>query len=217
VIDRLIEAETVGELSVGGVTQHHRAAADHHRHVVDGDPELIQERLDAGITVEVDGRVGVAVARQERLDAERVRGMARPDEHDIAEPMCDQLRPAQDEGPHEDLAQLAVGLHEGQQGLTLELDHSARLARADADEPAAAREHRHLPGELPRSQDGHERLRDACWPDQLDLTRGDDEAPRERCTRLGQHLTALHLTHVPVRLETRDLGRRQRRKHLVAR
>ena len=35
--------------------------------------------------------------------------------------------------------------------------------------------------------------------------------------RLGEHLTTLHLTHVPVRRETRDLCRRQRRKHLVDR
>ena len=160
-IDRLVEAETVGDLPIGGVAQHHRAAADHHRHVVDGDLEPIQQLLDAGITVEVDGRVRVAVARQERLDAERVSGMARPDEHDVAEPVRNQLHPAEDEGPHEDLAQLAVGLHEGQQVLALELDHGASLARAEADEPAAAREHRDLPGELPRSQDGHKRLRDA--------------------------------------------------------
>ena len=72
-IDRLVEAETVGDLPIGGVPQHHRAAADHDRHVVDGDLETIQQRLDAGITVEVDGRVRVAVARQERLDAERQR------------------------------------------------------------------------------------------------------------------------------------------------
>jgi hypothetical protein len=49
------------------------------------------------------------------------------------------------------------------------------------------------------------------------LTRSDDEEPRERFTRLGEHLTTLHLTHVPVRRETRDLCRRQRRKHLVDR
>jgi hypothetical protein len=66
--------------------------------------------------------------------------MARPDEHHVAEPVRDQLHPAQDEGPHENGAQLAVGLHECQQVLALELDHGASLARADADEPAAARE-----------------------------------------------------------------------------
>ena len=54
-IDRLVEAETVGDLPIGRVPQHHLAAADHHRHVVDGDLETVQQLLDVGITVEVDG------------------------------------------------------------------------------------------------------------------------------------------------------------------
>ena len=95
------------------------------------------------------------------LDAERARGMTRPDEHDVADPVRDQLHPTEDEGPHEDLAQLAVGLHEREHVVAIELDHRARLPRAHADEPAATREHGDLAGELPRSQDGHEFLRGA--------------------------------------------------------
>ena len=103
----------------------------------------------------------MAVARQERLDAERARGMARPDEHDVAKPVRDQLHPTEEEGPQEDLAQLAIGLHEREYVVTLERDHGASLPRTDADEPAATREHGDLAGELTRSQDGHEFLRDA--------------------------------------------------------
>ena len=161
VIDRLVEAETVGDLLIGRVPQHHRAAADHHRHVVDGDLEPIQQLLDVGITVEVDGRVGMAVARQELLDAERASGMARPDEHDVAEPVRDQLHPAQDEGPHEDLAQLAVGLHERQQVFALELDHFAQRSparmRTSLRRPESIVD---LAGELPRS---HGRPRAPRW------------------------------------------------------
>lgn len=40
----------------------------------------------------------MAVARQKLFDAERSRAMIRPDEHDIAEPVRDQLHPASDEG-----------------------------------------------------------------------------------------------------------------------
>ena len=84
-VDRLVEAEAVGDLLIGRVPEHHLAATDQHGHVRDGDVEPIQQLLDAGIAVEVDVRVRVAVARQELLDAERARGMARPDEHDVAE------------------------------------------------------------------------------------------------------------------------------------
>ena len=65
-----------------------------------------------------------------------------PDQHDVAEPARDQLHAAQDEGAHQDLAQLAVGLHQRQQLLAVQLDHLARLrcTRA-ANERAAAGEH----------------------------------------------------------------------------
>ena len=77
----------------------------------------------------------------------------RPDEHDVAEPVRDQLHAAQDERPHEDLAELGVGLHERQQALAIQLDHFARLADARADERAAAREHVDFAGELARAMD----------------------------------------------------------------
>jgi hypothetical protein len=87
--------------------------------------------------------------------------MTRPDEHDVAEPLRNQLHPTEEEGPQEDLAQLAVGLHEREHVFALDLEHCARLPRAHADEPAATREHGDLAGKLPWSQDGHERLRNA--------------------------------------------------------
>ena len=62
-----------------------------------------------------------------------------PMQHDVAEAVRDQLDAAQDEGAHQDLAQLAVGLHQRQQVLAIELDHLAGLGRAHAHEPAAGR------------------------------------------------------------------------------
>ena len=41
--------------------------------------------------------------------------MRRPDEHDVPDPTRDQLHAAENEGPHEDLAQLGIGLHQRQQ------------------------------------------------------------------------------------------------------
>jgi len=103
----------------------------------------------------------MAVARQERLDAERASGMTRPDEHDVADPLRHQVHPTEEEGPQEDLAQLAVGLHECEHVVALDLEHGTRLSGAHTDEPAAPREHGDLAGKLPWSQDGHERLRTA--------------------------------------------------------
>ena len=44
--------------------------------------------------------------------------------------MRDQLHSANNEGPHDELAELAVGLHERQQMFAIDFDHFARLARA---------------------------------------------------------------------------------------
>ena len=74
-IDRVVEAEAVGDLLIGRVPKHDVAAADQDRHVADGDVKAIEQLLHVGVAVEIDVGVGVAVARQEFLDAKRAGGM----------------------------------------------------------------------------------------------------------------------------------------------
>src|SRR6202040_262151 len=107
----------------------------------DPDMEAIEQLLGTWIALEIDVRVRMPVAREELLDTEGARGMSGADEDDVTDSARDDLHAPQDERPHQDLAQLAVGLHERQQLLATHLDHRARLAHADADEPAAARQH----------------------------------------------------------------------------
>ena len=54
----------------------------------------------------------MAIACQEFFDAERSGAMIRADEHGIAEPVRDQLHSANNEGAHDQLAELAIGLHQ---------------------------------------------------------------------------------------------------------
>src|SRR6266545_2037520 len=124
----------------------------------------------------------MAVARQELFDAERSSAMIRPDEHDISEPVRDQLDPAQDKSPHDQLAELAVGLHERQQLFTIQLDHFARLTGARSEERGAARKHVDLAGELTLSMDRDERLGRSGWPDNLDPACRDDEERHNVCS-----------------------------------
>ena len=213
-VDRVVEAEAFGDLLIGRVPEHHLAPADQQGHVGDGDLEVVQEVLHAGVPVEVDGRVRMSVARQELLDAERARAMARPHEHDVSQPLRDQLHPAEDEGPHDDLAQLAVGLHERQELLAIQLDHLARLAGARPEKRAAPGEHVDLAAELTRSVQGDERFGGSGRPDDLDLTGGHDEERHDLVARLDEHLPALDLALAPVGVDARDLRRRQRRERL---
>ena len=64
--------------------------------------------------------------------------MNRTGKHDIAESPRDQLDPSEDEGPHQDIAQLAVGLHKRKQLFAIDLDHFAGLGRSYLCEPAPA-------------------------------------------------------------------------------
>ena len=149
------------------------------------------------------------------LDAERAGGMARPDEHDVSDPVRDQLHPAQDEGPHEDLAELAVGLHERQQVVAIQLDHFARPRPRDRTSLRRPESMVTSPVNCPGRWTA---TSVSVAPDgrtMLDLTCRDDEERHDLIPRLDEHLARLDLAHVSVRRDARDLRRRQRRKHLV--
>src|SRR5437764_1401067 len=154
-IDRFVEAQAGGELAIGRITQHDRTATDGHGDVGDADLEAIEQVLDTVVAVQVEVRVRMAVPGQELLDAQRSRAVHRAHEHDVAQAAREQLPPAQQEGTHQDLAQLAVGRHQREQMVAIDLDHCTRLGGADAPEPATAREHADLTGDLPRSKQGH--------------------------------------------------------------
>ena len=85
----------------------------------------VQQLLNVGVAVEIDIGIRMAVARQELLDPERAGAIIRANEHDIAEPVRDQLHSAHDESAHDQLAEFAVGLHQRQQLFTIQLDHFA--------------------------------------------------------------------------------------------
>jgi hypothetical protein len=72
----------------------------------------------------------VAVARQELFHSQRAGAVRRANHDDISKLAGDQLETADHERPHENLAQLGVGLNQGEQLFTLELNHFTGLARS---------------------------------------------------------------------------------------
>jgi hypothetical protein len=69
--------------------------------------------------------VRIAVARQEALDPERVAAVRRADQHDAGLGVLHQPYPAQDEGSHDDLANVRLGL-----------DHAWEHGSRHPDDPA---------------------------------------------------------------------------------
>ena len=119
-----------------------------HRDVLGLDVKAIEELLHPGVAIEIDVGIGMTVPGQELLDPQRAGAMVRADEDDVAEAAGDELAAAQDEGAHQDLAELAVGLHQRQQPLALDLDHFPVLGAAQPHQAAAAREHVDFAGEV---------------------------------------------------------------------
>jgi hypothetical protein len=129
-VDGIIETEALRDLLIGRMAQDDVVAADQNGDIVASDIESIEELLNVDLIVEIDVRIGMTVARQELLDSQRCGAMGRAHEHDVAEPPCNQLDAAQYERSHEELAKLAVGLHERQHRLTVQFDDLARLPHA---------------------------------------------------------------------------------------
>src|SRR5439155_11507168 len=90
--------------------------------------------------------------REVLTDAQRPLAMRRPQDHDVADATVDQLHPPQYERTHEYVAQLGIGLDEGQQVVAIDLDDLAVRTSPDLGERGAAREHRDFAGEHPRAE-----------------------------------------------------------------
>ena len=130
-VDWLVEAETVSDLTIGRIAQDHFSAADHDRDISDGDLKSIQHLLNTDITIEIDTRVRMAVACKKFLNAKGFLRVFGSDQHDVADAAGDQPRPPQEKRAHEDLAQIGVCLDELQQLLVIDLDDLACFAGAD--------------------------------------------------------------------------------------
>ena len=204
-IDRIVEAQAGGELLIGRIPQHIGATTDGHGDVGHADREAIEQVLDARVAVQVEVGVGMAVAGEELLDPEGPGTVHRSDEHDVAQAACDQLPPAQQEGAHEDLAQLAVGLHQREQMVAIDLDHFTRLDGADAPESAAPGQHGHFAGELPRPKRGHGFLGRTDRSHDLDQALGDDEEARRLLAGFSQHVARRHGAYPSMRRDAREL------------
>ena len=141
--------------------------------------------------------------------------MTRSHDHDIAHAARDQLHPAEQERAHQNLAEVAVGLHEREENVAVHLDHCAWRGGADARESTATGEHVDFAGELPRSKHRQGILSRAPQPDDLGLTLGHEEEARRLLTGFHQHVALRDPAHATVPRDARHLRRRESGKHLL--
>ena len=145
-----LKPRALGDLRVGRVPQEGAAAADEQRHIGRAHMKLLEHLLRFGVAIEVDVVERLAVAGQELPHPERAGTMRRAKQDEVAHLARDELAAAEHERPHQDGAQLSVGLHEGQELLAIELDDLARLGDARRRHGPAAGDQRDFAGELTR-------------------------------------------------------------------
>ena len=75
----------------------------------------------------------MSVSRKELFDTKRSGTMNGSDQHDITDSSRDELASAEDESPHEDIAQLTVRLQQCGQLFASDLDKFTRLVRTNAN------------------------------------------------------------------------------------
>jgi len=151
--------------------------------------KLVEQLLHVTLAVEIDIGEWIIVARQELADPERSRTMVGTHEDDVAEPFVDQLRPAEDERPHEHVAQIGIVLDQGQETVPGNQDGARGSLRDDANNHGSTRQRSNFPRELSRPEPRDQRGLPVEDPADLELTFQDKINARRGLPGLDQHLT----------------------------
>ena len=148
-VQRLGQPQRVGQRHVAGVAQHAVARRrDDHRQVAGLQVEAVEEAAGIGVGLGVQHAVRVAVARHEALQPLHVARMPGPNQHDAALRVLDEADAAQDEGAHDDLADVGLGGHQAAEVGPADAHHARRPGGAARDQDLAVVEEVHLAGEL---------------------------------------------------------------------
>ena len=124
-IDAFVEAEALGDLAVRRVAKHGSPAANQHRQFGGRNVEAVEQMLGARIALDVDVLVRISVAGEELPHAQRLRRVGGTDESGVPLAASGQFQTAQNERAHQNLAQVAIGLHQRLQGFAAQLQHLA--------------------------------------------------------------------------------------------
>ncbi len=124
-IDGLGQPQVVGERRGRRIAQHPMVRRDHDRELVGRELEAVEEPAGVRIDLGVEQAVRVAVAGKEALKAQGVAAVPGPDQHDATPRVPDEADAAQDERPHDDLADVRLAAHQATEVGALDPDHPA--------------------------------------------------------------------------------------------
>ena len=131
-------------------------------------------------------------------------------------PFCQQRHATEDEGAHEQVAELGIALHQPAQPVEVDAEDLARFAHAAAHEVAAACERVDLAGELAGAVDGDEVIAGDAGVDDLEGAGEDDVDALRRLALLEHDLAGGDRAALGDLGDARELRARERGEHLCA-
>ncbi len=148
--------------------------------------------MDTFVALDIEVRVRMSVSRQKLAQTQGVRGVTRSNKGRVTQPVGQHPHSAQDESPHEDVAELRVALHHAPQALVVHVENLAGLLHATADEGPPPRKHADLTGKLAGLLNDDELLAGESWSKELQGTRKDHVDTASGLPRLDQNLPGAH-------------------------
>ncbi len=214
VADLGIQPEVLGNFTITRVFANPLTVPDDDRHVFGPDCEALEHAPNVRVAFEIDVEKRITVAREKFTQPQRVRRIARADEHDVAVAGRQHAHSSQDEGAHEQFAQLGVGLHDCAQSLHVDGDDYATLPDTDAHQARATAQRAQLAAEISRRQQVYELIFRRCQRIYIQASGRDDKEFARPIADVHENLARPGLDAAAEARQPRHLRRRQLRKHL---
>jgi hypothetical protein len=128
----------------------------------------------------------------------------------------DQFEAPKDEGAHENLAELDIGLHQRLQSMAVKLNHFAGLFHASARQRPPSREHVGLSGKFSRPMIGDRQFAVCGRLQNLNLSGNDHKKWNDYVSLTDEHFSALDLAVLSHGGDALDLRRRKLGEQLLA-
>jgi hypothetical protein len=147
-VNRAVQSQAIGHFLQRGIPQHGATVAKDHRNFVQFHVKPVEKCLRRLVRVEIHVGVRMLIPAEEFAQAQRIGRVARTQQDHVPLAATDQFQPAQDEGPHENLAQLGIPCDERPQTIRTQFQKLTGLGDPAAHQAAPSGNHGHLAGEL---------------------------------------------------------------------
>ncbi len=209
-------ADAARQLGVGWMAQDLAAGAEHDRQLGLVDREPLDQHLGAVDGVGIQMPVGMAVAGQEARQADDLAVGGPADDHRPSAQL-QKADPAQDQGPHDPLAQLGLGDQHRAQAVGPDAQHLNVGDGLDVDQGGAVRQLGQFADEVAGLVlDDHVAFVVSVAPADAGAAFEDDHQPGRNLAGLGQHVAGLGVGDLAEAADAVDFLRLEAGEHLIA-